>query len=668
MALPIEQVIRWRDDANFGNLWRYEAGVDEDYYDGNQFDEETAQKMRDRGLPLTVINISRDVVQTMTGLQERSQSDWIIRPDNSEEYRELAEVMALKLHEAERMTGADRACLDAVSGEYKSGIAWVEVGRAESALDYPYRVEIVPWREMWWDPRSRSPDIITDAQYLRRVRFFEKSTVEQMFPGKVAEIVAAGRGSDYTVGWFEPQQFTRDTGIRDMTQVAMDLWGSNRRLVALEEFYYTEWKNGWAVRMPNGKHMRFNPENPMHMQAYQAGVAKPIPTRIKKMNRAVYCGNWPLLDGPSPYPHDKFPFVPFVFDREARTGSPYGMLRVVRPLQDQINTRNARMMWGLNAKRVIYDADAVTDPDTLREEVSRSDAMIEMNPKRNPKSKLEITTDTGLNQQQFDVYQHNLYMAPQLAGVPRSLSGHKEPGLDSGVAIGRVQEMGINSQARPTGMYMESRRRVGELLTALIVEDLGTGEQELSAERKDGTTARVKINEPARHPNGYEYIRNNVQLVSLHTALDDVPQTATFRQQQFAEISRGLEKMPPQVQAVMLPFMVEASEMPNKYTAAKLLRKSLGIPDQDMTPEQQRAAQEQAAKENQQKEVLTQAALKKAIGEALAEMAKADKLRADTELAEAKTHKTDVESAQIVLNTQLERANPPEKRTAVARW
>lgn len=653
-----DQLRRWRDDALYGNSWRYESGIDEDYYDGNQYDEETARGMRDRGLPLTVVNVSRDIVQTMTGLQERANSDWIVRPDDSDQYRELAEVLALKLHEAERMTGSNRICLDAVSGEYKAGVAWVEVSRAESAFDYPYRVNLVPWREMWWDPRSKSSDIITDAEYLRRVRFFERDVLKQMFPRTTADIESAGRGSDATIGWFEPQQFTRDTGIRDMTQVSMDLFGMNRNLVAVEEFYYLEWTAGYAVRLPNGKVSKFDEKNPAHMAAYNAGAVQPKPTRVRKMNRAVYCGDLQLLDGPSPYPHDKFPFVPFVFDREARTGGPYGLLRVVRPLQDQVNTRNARMMWALNNRRVTYDADAVTDPKHLREEVGRSDAMIELNPNRQARSTFKVENDTGLTEQQFKIYEHNLNMAPQLAGVPRSLSGQKEPGIDSGVAIGRMQEMGINSQGRPTGIYRESRRKVGELLLAMVIEDLGTQQQDLSSERKDGSVARVTVNERAQHPDGYEYVKNNVQAVSLHVALDEVPATAAYRQQQFQQLAAGLQNMPPQAQAIALPFMIESSDMPNRYAMAKIIRKQLGLlKPEDMSPEEQKEAQQQSQEQQQ----MQQLNLRELVAKVLQDEGKAVKVRADTELVRE-------QAAQVKQDIAIERVTPIQKTTAVARW
>lgn len=668
MPLTPDKLTLWRNDASWCNSWRYESGIDEDYHDGNQYDAETARKMEERGLPLTVVNLSRDLVQTVVGLQERNQSDWIVRVDSSEDYRDLAEMLSLKLKEAERMTKADRACLDAAESQYKAGIGWVEVGRSDSLLEYPYNVLNIDWREIWWDVRAKSADIVTDAQYMRRLRFFEKGEIRTKFPASVSQIEMAGRGSDYAVGWYEPEQFLRDSAMRDMTRVSVDLWGANRNLVGIEELYYRTQEQGYAVQLPSGRWTAFDQNNPAHMRAYESGIVLPKPTWIQKMNRAVVCGNAILLDGPSPYPHNEFPWTPFIYAREARTGSPYGVLRVVRSLQDEINTRRARMMWSLNAKRVVYDADAVTDPESLREEVGRADAMIELNPSRRPTSKIDIQNDNGLNAQQWQVYEQAIGLMPQLAGVPRSLSGQKETGVNSGVAINSLVDQGVNSQSKPTALYRESRRRVGGQLLALIVQDMGDRMQELTAERRDGTTAKVTVNQPTQHPDGYSYLENPVQQVRLVTVLDDVPSTPTFRNQQFQEISRALQTMPPQVQAVALPFLVEASEMPNKNDMARLLRKQMGIGG-EMTPEEQaQFQQEQQIKQLQEQIALAMAKAELSIkqGEAAQKVAMAQKTAAETAQTVAKTE--EIRQDMAAHDQMLSQGGAAPKETVVYHW
>lgn len=640
MALTPQQLAAWRRDADHGNHWRYDAGIDEDYYDGNQYDDETARKMQEAGMPLTVVPISRDMVATVVGLQERSQTDWIVRPESSDDYQDLSRVLSLKLKEAEAKTKADRACLDACSSQNKAGIGWVEVGRGEGLLDYPYRVQTVPWREIWWDSRSKASDITSDSEYLRRIKFYEKGVVKAMFPGQVHAIEAAGPGNDMLAGWYEPEQYVRDNGIRDMTQVSLDLYGGGRELVALEEFYYKTREKGWAIRGPDGRWLRFDENNPRHMAAYNAGMVTPKRTAVTKMNRAVYVGNFALLDGPSPYPHDDFPYVAMVYDREARTGVPYGLIRTIRSLQDEVNTRRARMMWGLNFRQVKYDSDAVEDPELLREEVNRPDGMIELNADRRERSILEISTDYQLNSQQFQAYQDALNLMPQVGGVPRTLSGQKERGVDSGVAMEALIDQGVNSQGRANSMYREGRSRVGQLLLSLVIEDIGTHPQMLSARGEDGKRVQVRVNEPTRHPNGYEYVKNNVQQIQLAVTLDDVPSSPTFRRQQFEEIARVAQGLgSDEVKAMVLPMLIEASDLPNKRDMAKALKQRLGM-DEPETQEEMQAMQARQQEERRAKAILER--------EKVVEIAeKQAKAVLDQERAKAEAAKTSKTAAEI---------------------
>lgn len=663
MALSPEQLQMWRNDATFGSSWRYDSAVAEDYYDGNQFDAETARKMEERGMPLTVANLCRDLVQTIVGLHERNQSDWIVRPEASDDHEELAQVLSLRLKEAESRTSADRTWLDATLSQSRAGIGWIEVGRSESLLDYPYRTGLVDWREMWWDPRAKSPNIVGDAEYLRRVKFFQRSQIEKRYPKKVAALRMAGPG-DQSTGWYEPQQYQREGGWNDMTMVSRDLWGAGRDLLALEEIYYRTETAGYAVLLPNGRWVKFDQKDPMHIRAYESGLIEPKPTLVKRMNRAVYVGDICLVDGPSPYPHDEFPYIPVVYDREGRTGSPYGLIRVIMSLQDQVNTRLARAMWGLNQKQAIYDADAVTDPDMLREEMSRPDGMIELNPARKPGSKLEIKTDFQLSREQMGIYTDMMTLMPQLAGVPRSLSGQRESGITSGVAMNTMVEQGMNSQSRPSGMARDARTAMGRQLLALIIEDIGSKPGEVKAKKEGGKRIVVPVNVREQHPDGYEFIKNNIKQVQLQVTLDDVPSTPTHRMQQFQEVARSIQTIGDErLRSAALPILIEMSEMPHKHDMAKMIRKQMGMqePD-DMTPEEQQSAQKQAeiAEMMEQLQIaLAEAKAAKESGEAAKAQAEAQHEEVKAAQTAAETIKTKAETVEIEQTVATNAVIPP---------
>lgn len=82
--------------------------------------------------------------------------------------------------------------------------------------------------------------------------------------------------------------------------------------------------------------------NPAHIMAVAVGGMQVEEAVVGKVRLAWYCGPHLLSDQPSPYQHRLFPYVPFWGFREDRTAVPYGMVRGMVFLQDEINARISR--------------------------------------------------------------------------------------------------------------------------------------------------------------------------------------------------------------------------------------------------------------------------------------------------------------------------------------
>src|SRR5271170_1209699 len=79
--LDPETLRDWRrSDMNFF-AWRWDSAMDEEYYDGNQYDVETMQALRDRGLPMITTNCIAQQINDVVGLQESSMTDWVLRAE-----------------------------------------------------------------------------------------------------------------------------------------------------------------------------------------------------------------------------------------------------------------------------------------------------------------------------------------------------------------------------------------------------------------------------------------------------------------------------------------------------------------------------------------------------------------------------------------------------------
>ena len=300
---------------------------------------------------------------------------------------------------------------------------------------------------------------------------------------------------------------------------------------------------------------------------------------------------------PTPYRHSNFPYIPFWGYREDLTQIPYGLIRSMRSPQDEINARLMKMMWLMSAKRTVMDASQIDDIEEYRREVARPDAIIVLSSRRKSESAggiFKVDDQMELSQQQFDVLKDATEAIQKTAGVYQAMLGEKQPGgANSGVAINSLVEQGTTTLAEINDNYRFARRLVGQSLIELIVEDIGQEPQVVNVNEKFGARKKaIALNTPMMK-NGVQVLNNDVQRALVKVALEDVPSTPTYRAQQLMLLSELTKSLPPQIQAFVVPFILESSEMPHRREIADQVRRALGIDsgNQDQTFTKDQVAQ-----------------------------------------------------------------------------
>lgn len=578
MAIDIDKI---REQIRLQPQWRKSSQVCDDYYHGKQITPEVAAELEERGQANVVVNIIKPTVNAMLGMEAKQRTDWRVAADRDED-QETAEGLSVKLAEAERESRADLAISEAYATQVKCGIGWVEVGRAYDPFAYPYRVESVNYREIHWDWTAKKADL-SDAAWLVRERWYPIEALCQYFPQHADTIKASGSGWDST--W-------RDIAIEnEVLQGAFDRerrsswiddeWRNTEAgLVLLREVWYRTYQRGTVITLPSGRVVAFDPKNEAHLMAIHAGMAQPREAVIPTLSVALWIGPHELQNVQTQM--RKFPYVPFWGYREDSTGVPYGIVRDMLPLQDEVNARRRKLLWLLSSKRVIADSDALdhqyNDFTDLAREVARPDAVIITNPSRKNANAISYETDVNLANQQFEVMRDAEDAIQRVAGIYNTMMGRSDKAT-SGTAIASLVEQGANSVADINDNYRFSRALVGELLLDLMIADLGKQNQVVvTVDRKK----QIILNNPMIDPTtGYQYRSNDITRATLKVALADVPSTPTYRQQQMVQIGEVLKSLPPEIQAVMVPYYLEATDLPKREEMADLVRKQLGIQDGD---------------------------------------------------------------------------------------
>ncbi|WP_287814517.1 hypothetical protein [Achromobacter sp.] len=630
-ALSVSQLERWLDEIRNQPSWRREADKACDYYDGNQLDAETLARLEEKGLGPLVTNLIQPTVNAVLGMEAKTRTDWRVGGDD-EQYQDVAEALSAKMHETEREAQADTATSDAYASQIKAGFGVVEVSRNSNPFNYPYRVTSIPRSEIYWDWRSRALDW-SDARYVVRKKRYDADHIAAFFPQHREMILAAAGWRDWADYLTTEARMSADF-FNDIGQGTRTTWDDldwrdvERRVVTCFEVWYRVWVRGLVLALPGGRTLEFNEQNQVHRALVAAGAVQPKVAIYDKIRCAFHIG--PIRVQDQATNRRRFPYIPFFGYREDLTGVPYGIIRAMLSPQDEVNARAARMMWLMNSRRTFIDSDALdekynTMSDASRE-LGRADALIVTNPAaRRVGANIKVESNFELSQQQFQIMQERKQAIQEAAGVYAAMMGQSSS-ASSGLAIQSLVEQGVTTLAKINDNYRAARRGVGNALLDLIKEDM-TDQAEILVD--NGTVKRkVMVNIPRKDPvTGQAYKENDVQTAPVKVALSDVPSTPTYRAQQFAAFSEILKSMPPNMQALLIPFALEMSDFSKRKDMAAFLRAQLGIQADPNSPEAQ-AAKEQA---NQAANAQAEAAMQDAQSRIQERQARTQKLLAEAD-------------------------------------
>lgn len=578
--LSLLQFTQWLQECEQQPAWRSRADREMDYCDGNQLDSEVMRRAQERGLPPAIEPLIGPAMDAILGLEAKTRTDWRVIPDGDKSGDEVAEAIGYKLNQAERHSKADAACSGAYDSQVKVGLGWVEVARDQNPFNYDYCCTAIHRNEIWFDWLSK-PDM-SNARFLIRRKWMDRQQAMLFHPNS-AELIEHA-----SAGWqtMDPSLIGMDGGVstdlttaqnteRGWTIEEMQWRDVTNNRVCLFEVWYRDWQRVTVIKAPDGRVIEYDPTNGMHIHAVAMGFAKVAQAVIGKVRLAWFMGPHCLSDEPSPYSHNKFPYVPFWGKREDRTGVPFGLVRGMIYLQDEVNARIARMQWGLSATRTIRtDGAVLDDDDAFRDEVGRPDADIVLDAEAMRQGGVfKVERDFELNKQQYDRLIDAREGIKRVGNISDAFMGQGAQS-QSGVMQANLVEQSNQNLADINDNFRESRQAVGDLLMSLIIEDMAGKEESVLIDGQGVKDDKViSLNVPAVDPvTGINYRTNDVERTKLKVTLSDVPSTPSFRTQQLAAMSEAFKSAPPEYQKVMMPHLFSLMDVPNKQDIIQAIK------------------------------------------------------------------------------------------------
>lgn len=642
---------------------RRQQAIDEDFYDNIQWREEDAQILRDRGQVPLVYNVISSSINWVIGTEKRGRSDYKILPrrkDAGKPAERKTQLMKYLSDVNRSPFHRSRAFEDAV----KVGIGWIESGVQNEDDGEPVYNRYESWRNILWDSASTEKDL-SDCRYIFRTKWVDLDIAEAIFPDRKGILQASADGNHsygLDTGGDEAMDSQEDS-LNNYSSGSAGINRHTRRRVRLIECWFR--KPTKVKRLAGGEFTGeiYDEKDPApgHKEEVEAGRTTPVARTMMRTHVAIFCNTGMLYFHESPYRHNLFPFTPIWCYRRGRDGLPYGMIRNMRDMQEDINKRASKALHILSTNKVIMEEGAVDDLEEFADEISRPDAIIV----KKQGKELTINAERDLAAPHLELMSRSIQMIQSLSGVTDENMG-RATNATSGRAITARQEQGSMTTA---GIFDNLRFAVqidGEKNLSLI-EQYFSDQKQFRITNMRGTPEYITINDGLPE--------NDIIRTKADFVISDADWRASVRQAQNEELFALLQQLAPvapQVALVMLDLLVEGMDIAQREEIVKRIRQVTGMRDPDaeeMTPEEQqaeiakqKAAQEQA--ELQKRDVMATIAGKEAKAQrdmvaAQKDMASIDKIAADAKHVLASVAGLNVGSQKAALEAALAALSAP---------
>lgn len=590
---------------------RLEMAMDADFYDNIQWDPTDAQVLRDRGQMPLVFNEVAPMVDWVIGTERRTRVDWRVMP-RTEDDVEMADTKTKVLKYVSDINRCQFVRSRAFGDAIKVGVGWLDDGvRDDPTQDILYS-KYEDWRNVLWDSAGYELDL-TDSRYMFRWRWVDEDVAVMMFPDRANCIREGVQDAALSMldgmeedAWYSPHDLEAQAkGVLYARGSGGMMIDAKRNRVRLIECQYRKPVTTKVVTSGPLRGAIFDPRDLAMAHNLAKGSCSIVDKVMMRMHVAVFTEAHMLAMGPAIYRHNKFSLTPVWCYRRGRDRLPYGSIRRVRDLQQDLNKRASKALFMLNTNQVIADENAVDDIEATRDEVSRPDGFIVKKSGKN----LEIRRDTDGATGQLQMMTMDAQSIQKSGGVSDENLGRQTNAV-SGEAIKARQLQGSVVTTEPFDNLRLATQIQGEKQLSLA-EQFYTDEKVIRLTGAKGALEWVRINVPELQSDGSVRFINDMTSSMADFIVSEQDYAGTLRQVMFESLNQIAGRLPPEIALRLMTIAMEFSDLPNKDEIANEIRKMTGErdPNKPMTPEEQQQAQQQAAMQTEALEIQRQTAL-----------------------------------------------------------
>lgn len=524
------------------------------YYHGKHWTDKEIADLNKRKQPVIWDNRIARKVDFLVGVEQRMRRDPKAYPRTPKEEQSADTATACIRYGCDVNRFEQKASEAAHDGLVSGfGVVWVGVGNRQGMPDVILKAVDVD--RFFYDPRSTKPDF-SDARYLGMHLWLDIDEAKERWPDHEEQLDkmmdAVGKGS---------------TVLKADADRAIQWADFEHQRVRVIEFWEKR-RGGWYY--------------------------------------CFFCGDMDLESGDSPHKtcegESDQPYIawsPYIDEK----GNRYGVVRNMRPLQDEVNHRRSKFLHMINVRQMHARKGDIQDPDKARNELARPDGFVEHDG--------EWGKDVGLIDQSQQI-QGQVSLLEQATAALENLGPN--PGLigkgggiadQSGRAILAQRDSGMTELSPVFERLRDWKLRVYRAIWARIRYSW-TGERFIRVTDDPRSTEFMAVNSYQMDPMTGELVANNLLAdIDVDIILEEGPDSIMMQEEEFEQLTKMVQAgmpIPPEI-------IIEASSLRNKAKILDMIK-----PPEGPNPMEELEKEERVAK------------IVKTKADAIAALAKADSL------------------------------------------
>ena len=593
MKPTVQTLLSWVNEAMVGHSgWRQDCWEDAEFKDGVHWTTADYNKLIARGINPITVNRIFPVLNLIHGNYIRNQKD-IIAKGRTKYDHELSQVMSEAIaYVVDQNYGTSRQRA-AFESQITVGYGGLCVGFNSDPRKEKISIRELPWYSIWWDPYG-TPWLETDnCRYVFTAEWKDLQDVKMAFPEHAKDLDEQyHKLADTTQA---PYIYDLGSEIEDYKQMlSSGRWvNTERTRVRPVEIWYTVVEPGLFAVMPDSRVYELDKYDDMEQINIVRYSKEVVKAHVKKMYVSTILGELQLQETRTPYPHDEFPYVPYVGYLD-RYNFPYGVPRQIKEQNMEVNKRRSMGLALINSRRTKVEEGAAEDLNVVHDEANRLDSFIVMRPGKLDAVKIEDMS--ALAAPQIAMMQQSEQEIKEIAGANDEALNYDSP-VQSGTALEIKKQLSATMVLSLFDNAHRSQKLLGERLLSLI-QSTWTGEKVMRViDRLSGVEKFIEIN---KH-DGLE-VKNDITQGRFDLVIATKTITDTMREKNLDLLFSAINKAPPEAVAPLLNVAFEISDIPEKERILAQIREATGFAgaDDDLTVDQRKALQQQKQVQQQQ--------------------------------------------------------------------